>query len=513
MTKRVIVAALFAACLAACAGGGYRSSSGGMLPAAGAYSQSTFAAPTVAPSGQQIVADFSKLGPAVSPDVYGASQVTWTTITNSGTASILSGAGLKLIRWPGGSESDVYHWENGGTLCFNSGYIASGSTFDNFMQDDVIPANLDVAVTLDYGTNSACNAGGDPAEAAAWVAYAKSKGYRVSYWTVGNEVYGSWEEDLHTPAHDPGTYANAVATGYYPQIKAADSTAKVGVVVAGSYSPSWDQTVLQKAKYDFVELHYYAQAPGSESDSWLLDSGPQDFAANLSNLRSEMTANGAGSVPIYVGELNSVYSNPGKQTVSITEGLWAGMVLAEAMKQGVHAMTWWTAFGGCDTGNNDSSSLYGWQDFGTYTLFSDGIPTPYECPGISESIPFGTPFPAARAYKLTSSFAPPGSKLSLDTTVPSTQPLVRAYAARNGTGYALMLFNLSQTASTNVTVALSGASKSTFTVTSLRYGRAQYDKSKNNGPWVGPVTQSTGTVTFPYALALPPYSMTVLRLR
>lgn len=41
-----------------------------------------------------------------------------------------------------------------------------------------------------------------------------------------------------------------------------------------------------------------------------------------------MSANGvASTVPIYVGELNSVYANPGKQTVSITNGLFASTSL------------------------------------------------------------------------------------------------------------------------------------------------------------------------------------------
>lgn len=504
------------ALLAACGGGG-GSSSGGLPPAPAPSSATPTPAPTPtpspAPSGSAIAADFTQLGPSVSADVLGASQVTWTTITSPNTAAIMQSMGLKLIRWPGGSESDAYHWENGGSLCANGGgYIANGSTFDNFMQDDVIPAGFDVAVTVDYGSNAACTAGGDPSEAAAWVAYAKSKGYNVKYWTVGNEVFGSWEYDLHAPAHDAATYANAVATGYYPQMKAADPSAQVGVVVSGDYDPSWDATVLKNAKYDFVEFHYYAQTPGQESDSWLLDSGPQDLATQLQNLRASMSANGAApTVPIYVGEINSVYANPGKQTVSVVNALWASMAIAEMMKQGIPMATWWTAFGGCDVGNNDSASLYGWQDFGTYTLFSDGIPTPWECPSISENIPFGTPFPSARAYQLMAQFAPAGSHTAA-TSVPASLNLVRAYAAQTPAGYSLLLLNLDPNAATSVTLALSGAARSSFAATSLLYGKAQYDDSKS-GTWTAPVQQSLGTIAFPYALTLPPYSMTVITLK
>ncbi len=64
------------------------------------------------------------------------------------------------------------------------------------------PAKLRMAVTLNYGTNSACTGPGDPNEALAWVDHAVSTKAPVDYWTVGNEVYGAWETDLHTTPND-----------------------------------------------------------------------------------------------------------------------------------------------------------------------------------------------------------------------------------------------------------------------------------------------------------------------
>ncbi len=479
---------------------------------AGAEASDVRSLPIHAVATAPVGVNFGQLGPAVADDARGASFPTWTSIDSPGTANAYANIRLRLLRWPGGSESDIYHWANGGSLCSNQGgYIAAGSTFDNVVTHVAQPAGMDVAVTLNYGSNPACNGGGDPAEAASWVAYAKSKGYaRVRYWTVGNEVYGSWEFDLHAKAHDPATYASAVKAGYYPQIKAANPSAQVGVVVEDN--PAWDSIVLKNAKYDFVEFHYYAQAPGSESDSYLLQTAPSTFAQALKNLRAEMQADGVpASVPIYVGELNSVYSNPGKQTVSIVNGLFAGMAVAEMMKQAIPMATWWIGFGGCDTGNNNSASLYGWQDFGTYTLFSDGIPTPYECPGISETIAFGTPFPDARAYQLIAEFAPGGSRTAA-TSVPSQDTTLRGYAAKTAFGYSLLLFNLGQTGAIPVSVSLAGTSRTSFSAELLQYGKAQYDRSKS-GVWWTALTQSLGTIRFPYALSLPPYSMTVITLK
>ena len=153
----------------------------------------------------------------------------WFDITQTGVASALQNAGVRAVRWPGGSASDNFHWQTN-TEC-ESGYVNPNSTFQNFLKDVVAPAAVDVAVTVNYGSNAACNAGGDPAEAALWVANALSNGNNVSHWTVGNEVYGSWETDLHTDPHDPTTYASAVASGFYPQMKAANPNTLVGVVV------------------------------------------------------------------------------------------------------------------------------------------------------------------------------------------------------------------------------------------------------------------------------------------
>ncbi len=418
----------------------------------------------------------------------------------------MAATGFHLVRWPGGSESDAYHWQTN-SVCDGQGYVYPASTFDAFANDVVKPAKLDVAITLNYGSNAACNAGGDPSEAAAWAAYAKAHGDVVRWWTVGNEQFGSWEYDLHAKPHDPATYANAVATGYYPQVKAADPNAQVGVVVGGSSYPAWDQTVLKSAKYDFVEFHYYAQAPGSESDAYLLGQGVTDFANAVASVRSEMTQNGVpSSVPIYVGELNSVYANPGKQTVSITNGLFAGMAVAELMKQsGVTMATWWLAYGGCNTGTNDSSSLYGWQSFGAYTLFSDGGG---EC---GSNIPAATPFPDARAYALLVDFAPAGS-ISRTAQLASGVKNVRAYADTSPGRDAVLLFNLNESAPVSLALRVEHATKTSFAGTQITYGRAQYDQSKS-GAWPGPVTQSLGTVGTQFTVTLPAWSMSVVELR
>ena len=137
------------------------------------------------------------------------------------------------------------------------------------------------------------------------MSYAKAKGYVVSHWTIGNEVYGTWEKDLHASHNDPTTYASAVAKGFYPAIKAANSNAQVGVVVDAGDPwgvADWDRIVLSQASYDFVEYHWYAQGAGYENNSWLLFSATAVLAQNLATLKQELSAAGKPNTPIMLGE-------------------------------------------------------------------------------------------------------------------------------------------------------------------------------------------------------------------
>jgi hypothetical protein len=515
MTRRIAVSlAIFG--LAACSSAGGPLSNAPLPEHASSAERPSSAlhdgAALTAPATSETVAGSEALirsgtgGPAISRLVLGANMAGWVDITEPGLSKALSSVGFTATRWPGGSTSDVYHWQTN-TSC-NGGYTDTNSTFDNFENDVAKPAHLDVAITLNYGSNAACNGGGDPTEAAAWVAHAKANGDHVKYWTVGNEEYGSWEYDLHADAHDPATYANAVATGYYPDVKAADSSAQVGVVVEAN--SSWDSTVLANAKYDFVELHYYFTGPGQENDTDLLHHGAADLGAAVETVKSELKAAGRANTPIYVGEIGSVYTNPGKQSMSIVQGLYTGMVLGELMKDGVFRGTWWLAFGGCNdasSGANFSSSLYGWQNFGGYMILSDGTPE-YGCENAT-AVPRGTPFPSARAYQLLRGFALDGEHYE-PVELGASLKDVRAYGATHGGGYAVALFNLSETGSTTVQIAAEGLASGSK-ATMLTYGKAQYDNSQRN-VWTGPVTQTSGPWQGSVSETLAPWSMNVVTL-
>jgi hypothetical protein len=449
----------------------------------------------------------------ITDQLLGMNMADWYDPTDPAILPAFKAAGIKAIRWPGGSWSDIYHWKDN-TKCDGTpptltagGWAHPNGVYLNIINDVEIPSGLDVALTADYGTDATCTKGGDPTEAAGWLSYAETNGGKVSHMTVGNENYGSWETDLHAKPNDPTTYATAVATGYYPDIKAVDKNVPVGVVVNPGNMPDWDTIVLANAKYDFVEYHFYPQGPGNESDTYITQQAAQDLTKQIEALKAELKTAGNPDTPIYVGEIGSVYSNPGKQSWSITQGLYAGQALGEMMNEGVSRLTWWIGFGNCNgQSGNLSASLYGWQNFGAYNVFSDGSNDP-TCPNAG---PDGTMSPTARAFQLFSNVAVDGESV-MPVTVGGDTTDVRAYAATHSGGTALVLFNLNQTTSQPVQLKLS-LQTSSPDVQVITYSKAIYDDSKNN-KWDPPTTTDMGSQSLPLSLTLDPWSMNVVIIK
>jgi hypothetical protein len=489
-----------------------------------------------------VTIDPSSPGITVTDQILGFNLAAWY-VSPSNAPSIntaFNQAGIKAIRWPGGSWSDGYHWGyqttsstlvapynctcSSTTSCTanDTSAWAGNQTFAQFASMIPEAGPFDLALTANYGTNESCSGGGDPKEAAAWAAAAVTDGITPSHMTVGNEEYGSWETDLHTKPNDPTTYAAAVvgSSGYYSLIKAASPNTKVGVVVDanasnGCCAANWDTTVLTNAagSYDFVEFHYYPQNPGGESDSYLVNQAAQDFTTNIKTLKSELSTAGKPDTPIYVGEMGSVSSNPGKQSMSITQGLFAGQMLGEMMNDGVVRGTWWIGFGNCNgSAGNDSSSLYGWQDYGAYNVFSDGTADP-TCP---DSGPVGTMNPTAQAYNLFQNVAVDGEHV-LTPSVSGDTTDVHAYAATathlDGTGLALVLFNLNETTSEAVQVTVTGEGASSD-VQVIAYDKSIYDQTDAATPvWAGPTTNDMGSQALPLTITLTPWSMNVVLIK
>ncbi len=458
-----------------------------------------------------VVVDPTQVGAPVSTSVLGADMDVWFDITQPNMAPSFVKAGMTTTRWPGGKGADRYHWEtntNGVGICGSQQQPKPNSTFDNFMQDIALPAHLDVSITVNYGSNPQCTAGGSAVEAANWVKYANvTKGYNVTWWTVGNEQAVSGSLDLRSKPHDPTQYANIVSTDYYPLMKAA-SPLPINVCVDGSIgNVQWSQTVFSKAKYDCVEVHFYPQKGTSVDDTFLIDQAPQGFTEGINAIKSELAAAGRAGTPIYMGEIGSATAPGDKQNMSITQALFAGQIIGEMLNDGIARATWHSAYGDCETpsgGGDFSSSLYGWQNFGGSMIFSVGT-VQHQCSSVD--VPLGTLMPTAVAYEVASHFVRNGEHMLGLSVSGSTD--VRAYATTYNGGYALMLFNLNETTNQNVSVTIDGkTSGSGGTVWS--YTKARYDASQNN-VWNGPTLRTLPAWQNSFTMQLLPWSMTVVQ--
>jgi hypothetical protein len=509
----------------------------------------------------------------VDERLFGVNAVMWDPQASSpATVALVQAAGVRIIRVPGGSNSDEYHWVTNRSLN-NTWMWATG--FDGFARliDGV---GTQAFVTTNYGT-------GTPQEAAAWVAYANADpaaygtasdpmigvdangtdwltaGYwanlrasmplatddgrnflrigrtapiGIRHWEIGNEVYGSWETDQQAVAHDPYTYA-VRAADYMAIMKAMDPTISVGVVATvgedsyannsnhpatnprtGATHNGWTPVLLATLKSlgvapDFLIYHRYDQAPGAESDAGLLQSSaswPNDAASLRGQLNDYLGTQGA-SVELLVTEHNSVFTNPGKQSTSLVNGLFLADSFGTLLNTEFNASTWWALRNGPpadSSGNiigNNSASLYGWRNYGDYGILSS--------PHNGGSTSYYEKYPTYYAMKLLSYFAHGGDTV-LETT--SDNKLLAVYAVKRANAVQLLLINKDSANVLNANISLSGftppAQANTYT-----YGMTNDSAAQPGGIGCTDITGAGLNVAgATFSTSFSPYSMTVVSL-
>jgi hypothetical protein len=301
-----------AALLAGMAGG----MAGAALPGGGAGAQAT-------PTSVSVVADPAKVLAVVPPTAIGLNASTYdANLTDPAVPGLLRNAGISLMRFPGGTESDQYNWKTNTDVLSNA---TEAANFDQFMSV-VRKVGAQAMVTVNYGTGDTIGQSETPTKtgaqvAADWVYYANVlHHYHVRYWEIGNEVYGNgtygadWEPDDHcqvsstgglpfrpntgatfspetpgtgqAPTYNcgPAVYA-ANALKYIDAMKAVDPDITVGIVltapnnwpddndigyICGSGSTEvpdcyWDATVLKDlfGHIGFADIHWYPQNPSN----------------------------------------------------------------------------------------------------------------------------------------------------------------------------------------------------------------------------------------------------------
>lgn len=383
----------------------------------------------------------------VDPRMFGVNTAVWNENFSSATCkSRIAEMGLTTLRFPGGSLSDGYHWKTNTSGSNTWQWTTSFDTFASVAQGQGAQA----FITVNYGT-------GNAGEAANWVAYSNvTKKYGFKYWEVGNENYGTWEEDSHARKNDPYTYAQQFAK-YYTAMKAKDPTIKVGAVASvgedsfvnftdhpatnprtGTAHHGWTPVMLDNLKRlgctpDFIVYHRYPTNEWAECDFTLLQSYAT-WPTEIGDLRQQLSdyLGAAGScVEIVCTENNATPAqHPGKQMTSLVNALFMADSFGAVLQTECNAYLWWDLINGQDYGGNNGDWLYGWRNYGDFGLMSPS-------PSFERYAPF-------YAEKLVSKFAAPGDKV---LPVTSTFGLLSAYATKRADGSVrVMLINKSPSA-------------------------------------------------------------------
>jgi hypothetical protein len=359
--------------------------------------------------------------------------------------------------------------------------------------------------------------------------------FGFTYWELGNECYGTWETDLHGVSGsglagaqwDAVTYANAFAT-FSQQMLAVDPTIHIGAVsvpgedsypgthtvtnpVTNATHKGWTPVLLWTLHSlgiapSFLIDHRYPQDPssdgnpsdGDECDATLLESST-DGATDATNLRGQITdylgATAGAGVELTITELNSVTYNPGKQSVSLVNGLFLADSIGLLTQTEVNACVWWDFRNGTMTGDNNGPWLYGWRQFGDYGLVASGD---------QAGTPLNTPYASYYAAALLTHWARGGDQAVATT---SSYAALSAYGARLASGN-LALLVINKSPSTNFTAQINSSGFSPGSATGAFWQYGETNDSSSSGLTRGTFGNASSSFSYPF----PPYSMTVLQL-
>jgi len=447
----------------------------------------------------------------VDARMFGINTADWDGyLSDAETEVQLADLGLQFLRFPGGSESDDYHWASNTT---DSNTWQWATSFDAFARM-ATNVHAQVVITANYGTGSA-------AEAAAWVAHSKKANYNVKYWEVGNEVYGaSWETDSNIYPHDPYTYGSRAAS-YIQQMKAADPTIKVGVVVTTGEDDSsngytnhpatnlvthgvhdgWTPVLMSTLKKlgvqpDFAIYHWYPEYTDSESDPALLQ-GTGNWSGDSANLRQmilDYYGPSGTNTELLVTENNSNAGQQGKQSTSLVNGLYYADSLAQLMQTEFNSYVWWDLRNGVDLTGNMDPTLYGWRQYGDIGTIN----------GLGNTA--SNRYPQYYTMKLMKKFARAGDAIVSAT---SDYAWVSAYASRGTNGaLRLLVVNKDPTTTFNVQISL-GSFTPDALATVYSYGMPQ-DNANETGEGSPDIATNSIAAANAFAASFAPYSASVV---
>lgn len=333
------------------------------------------------------------------PPTYNAHNAnSWMTqmVTEAPLISHLTHLKPNVIRFPGGSISDVYFWNkpfnappsDAPAQLLDANGVASTAGYWGGQTTDAWTISLNNyytmlqqtgnqgMITVNYGY-ARYGTGNNPVAQAAhlaadWVRYDNG---RTKYWEIGNECNGTWEAGyrINTANNKDGQPEIVTGALYGQHVKVfIDSMKKAAqeigkTIYIGSYileaqpaawqtptDQTWNSGVLPKVNSitDFYIVHsYYTPYQTNATASEILNTATDNTAAMMSYYKNSLTTAGNTIKPIALTEYN-ITSQGTKQQVSFVNGMHAMIVMAEAIKNNYGFTCRWDLSNGYNSGND-----------------------------------------------------------------------------------------------------------------------------------------------------------------
>lgn len=254
-------------------------------------------------------------------------------------AELAKKQGVSVMRYPGGTLADFYHWRDGiGPVTqrqVRKHPTDSGSSANTFGSPEFFrllhTTGAEGLITVNAGTSSA-------KEAAEWVAYANQKGHSlrmrdgiiepadIKLWEIGNELYLPGNPGEQKITVTPEVYAQRYLD-FSRAMKAVDpSITTVAIGVAKSHVgpdtqyPEWSKVLLQKAasEIDMIAVHnayfpmLYTERQPSVQDVYPgLWASPEAVDRSLTTLEALIAQyEGKKKIGIAITEWGALFSLP-----------------------------------------------------------------------------------------------------------------------------------------------------------------------------------------------------------
>jgi hypothetical protein len=368
------------------------------------WAPKSFAAPSyteIVPQGTPsvfITVDASKIVTKIPSSLFGQNSNIWMTqiVTEPTLMNNIKNLHSGVIRFPGGSLSDVFFWNSNpgqkppdvpdslldaNGLKNKTGYWYGKNTdswtfsVDNYYKLLQQTGN-DGMITINYGYaryGTSVDPVGNAAHLAAdWVRYDNG---RTNYWEIGNESNGTWEAGYRIntitnkdgqPEIVTGALYRQHLTRFIDSMKKAaqeiNKTIYIGAYLIEKQTESW-QTATDKSwnngvlsgtsnQPDFYIIHsYYTPYQQNSAADVILNSASITTADMMNYLKQTITMSGQSLKPIAMTEWN-INAEGSMQKVSYINGMHAAILLGEALKNKYGMTGRWDFANAWDNGND-----------------------------------------------------------------------------------------------------------------------------------------------------------------